>query len=251
MTNELLSGIVSLLETNHITIQELDAQLNPVSVGRKTVIDSLINEAGDTATNFVDDTKLMLAVIPNRLGVIAALQRALKSVFAELNEYVEANIPEIVEDSLTEERMLVLREQRKAAVDLFNNAYHLASSIAPGATELAKYAPIKHLRGRIGGTGAKGPRLKGSFVFSVDGVPVDGHRLTDVAKAAEVTVTELRDAISQHVPDFDYKMPPSQFAFVVNNKNVVATESITDAEPDDDDDDVAEDDDFDLSSLED
>ncbi len=226
-------------------IAEIDTQLDPQAAGKASVRNAAIEAAGDMAPQAEANIHTLLASQPENVvvGVVTHLLRSLKKEYgAKIDAYIEANVVDV--EPISEELANKLNAERTQLVAQAKVGRDFLIAYNIPEAELPK-VPSK--RGRAKGT-TMGPRLKGTFNFSVDGTPVDGHKLGDLAKVLEAaSVAEVRAAIEAANADFDFAEPPAEFSFTLNDKSVVAVQAQTDEteeEIEDNEPEVSSDDEF-------
>jgi len=183
------------------------------------------------------------------------LRKEMKAFDAKVKAYVDANTSEV--PTISDEESAKLREERKQAVaDANNLRTAVLTSARPWAEadgNLDKYFPeLTNPRG--GGTRKSAPRLKGSFIWSLDGRPIAGDKIEDLAKAVGVGRTELKIALNEYWKstkgtDFPFADAPDSWSFeftsgdtsdpeghTVYTINAARRESDTESDDDSDDD---------------
>lgn len=196
------------------------------------------------------------------LGVSTVIRRALKASDGTVKTYVEANKPAQVE--LPAELIESLRVARKAAVDAANLMRNVVSTTNAGwaETNLDAFMPALTNKRGVSGGRESFKRLKGAFLWTVDGTPVDGNKMKDlVAELGGVSSTDIKKQLAaQKGEEFDFADPPANFSFTVTHGdvddpnhvtyNVTAHLSVSDPEDSNDEDDSYEDEDVETTDVE-
>lgn len=230
-------------ETTITRIREIDSTLDPASAGRLTVINQAVAAAENSghAAILGELTTLLSSVDPQVLvGVVTDINRYLKKEYsAKVDEYVTENVVSV--EPVSDEVAAQLNDERSTLVTQAKAARDLLVAFGTSDDELSK-VPTK--RGRAKGV-ATGPRLKGTYNFSIDGTPVDGHKLGDLQKALEASsVAVVKDAITSANAEFNFAEPPEEFRFEFEGKVIVAKATNSDETDDEVEDNEPEADEF-------
>jgi hypothetical protein len=205
-------------------------------------------------------------------GMLYTISQNTAEYRAKMKEYIEAEQKRMPQQEIPEAEITALRDQRKDYVKAANALRVAVKTAAPAwadvdtgdrdkdgnvITQLDVIFPEqKNLRGS--GPRTKSPRLKGSFIWVVDDEPVDGEKVSDVAKAIGVSVLDFKNALianfKERGVEFDFDDPPKYFAFDLLHGNPDDPEGHTvykvkatrkDSDPESDSDDSDEDESFD------
>ncbi len=167
------------------------------------------------------------------LAIVTLVRRALRKVDSTVKTYVDAHKVEAVE--LPAEEVVSIRSDRKAAVEAANALRLAAKASDPafGASpDLDLHFPeFTNLRGAGPGTRTPSPRLRGSFAWAVDGKPVTGEKIADVARKIGVTGPEIKQALADYwhanyknaagePVDFPWADAPDSFEFTYTSGDV-------------------------------
>lgn len=221
LTRESLAPILTQAQETAKQIDSIDEQLNVEGSTKTRVLNAAADNVVDTFGSLADQVRSAIDEVHgvDRIGVIALIRRELSNFDEEVKKYVEDNKTE--GPTVSVEEQVRLREERKNLVGAITAIRDLLSRMAPDlVSEVPEY---KNLRGAVGGTGTRGPRLKGTWTFAVGGVEIAGRTLGDVKAAVGASsVADVRTAIQAAHPTFDFDDPPSSFSFEVNGKMVQA-----------------------------
>lgn len=226
-------------------INEIKDALDPESAGRAKVLNEAIRENEPEANSAEADLRTRLESLSDqaKVGVLSHLTRMIKREFGPfIDEFVKANMVEA--DPISEEEAKVLNDERNELVEQARAARGFLISFKVPESELPPVPQAR--RGRKPGQ-TLGPRLVGTFNWSVDGVAVNGTKLGDVQKELKAdSVQEVRDAIESAYENFDWKNPPATIEFDIEikdgekseTKKVVGRLAKDDTDTGDDDDDL-------------
>lgn len=239
-------------------IKAIDEKLAYESAGKTKVLNEAVNGVAENQDlqNFITNARNLIDQFhgAERIGIIVTLRRLLREedYEKEVNDYVNANVVKVEKPS--DEEIAELREKRKKAVNVAESIKNLIGQTHP--ERAAQLPEFKNLRGAVGKTGARGPRLKKDYNFVVDG-DIVGTTLGDVKDAVKAdSVKTLRGKIEEQNPNFDWDNSPSRFEFSFNDSDgkvhkIVASEKSNNespSDPGDDDDDTDNSDDEILNS---
>jgi hypothetical protein len=193
------------------------------------------------------------------VALVYLFRTAMSEQTKAAKEYLDANKTQTAE--LDEAVINQVRDERKEgvkacnalriAVQTTNPAWALMVEDEQVKMNLDRFFP-EQVNKRGAGPRAKSPRLKGSFIWTVDDDAVEGEKVADVAKAIGVTVGDFKTALltwmSEHNIEFDFNDPPKFFNFELIHGDandpdghtiykIRATRKDSDPEDDTDDDD--------------
>jgi len=226
--------------------------------GLSALTKAAITELGDVRANEIVSIVQGLLTSTNPaelLAVTSLIRRALKSSESTIKTYVDANKVEAA--ALDEATTKTLLEQRKTAVDAANMMRNVVETTNPAwfkeNGDVLMPAPTK--RRVSAGKRESFKRLKGAFLWTIDGTAVDGNKMADLVKElGGVSSTEIKRQLeAQKGEEFDFGAPPATFSFTFTNGDVDDPEHVTysitarrlDSDPEDstDEDDSYEEDD--------
>lgn len=182
-------------------IASLDEQLNTdggTGALARDAIAALGEPRSDQVTN--DITRMVDGLSgAELLAVDTLIRRVLRKVAGQVKTYVEANKTEAVE--LAPEVVADLRAQRKVAVEAANALRVAAKASDPTWANTddnldSVFPEFANLRGAGPGSRTPSPRFKGSYAWAIDGKPLTGDKIADVAKKIGVTNPELKNALN-------------------------------------------------------
>jgi hypothetical protein len=235
---------------NHARLEEIDAQLDPTTASKTKVLNGVVSAHQDTVDSAVKTFNDMLASFDAEriVAVVHSLRKEIRKHQDTVDTYVKEHTPENGEQvSLSPDQVNALNNERTELVNELRAGRAFITSMDPDAN-LPKISARQKGVKRAGG-----PRLKGTYNFSVDGEPVDGHTLSDVRKATDAeSVAAIRKAIldQNNANDEFWGQENERFEFTINGKRVVAKLAApSDSGDDDEDVDVDEDDDSDDDEL--
>lgn len=204
-------------------VADIDEQTGTDSGLTKSAVEALGAERVTEITAAVH--ALLTSTNPAELlGITTVIRRALKATDTTVKAYVEINKPAAVE--LPAEVQEQLRAQRKAAVDAANLMRNVVATTNPGWAEANLDAVMPALVNRRGAPGGKREsfkRLKGAFLWTIDGTPVDGNKMSDLVRELGngISSTDIRKQLAeQKGEEFDFAAPPATFTFTVTHGDV-------------------------------
>lgn len=233
-------------------IDEKKNQLDPSAAARSGILNQAVANSDSIVTNVVSqlESAFNSFTAEQIVGVSHALRKFLRKHNTTVETYVTERLPkENGQVKLTDEQEAAIREELDGLIDQAQAAYRFLAAADPAFKD-ANTMPSK---ARGAKRGAMGPRLKGTYAWAVDGNPVDGHKLGDVAKALEAkNVGEVRAEIEKAMGSDVWETAPNRIQFGFNGKTVIGVQTSSDSGDDgdepvntrsnDDDDDPFEDD---------
>ena len=227
---------------NHARLEEIDAQLDPTTASKTKILNGVVSTHQDVVDSAVKSFNDMLSTLDAEriVAVVHTLRKEFRKHQDTVDTYVKEHTPEGGETvTLSPEQVNELNNERTELVNELRAGRAFITSMDPDA-QLPKISARQKGVKRAGG-----PRLKGTYNFSVDGEPVDGHTLSDVRKATEAeSVAAIRKAIldQNNANDEFWGQENERFEFTINGKRVVAKLAAPSDSGDDDDVDIDEDD---------
>lgn len=239
LSREALEPVFVQAGTIRTQVEAIDDQINQEQAGPRRVRNQAADAVADQLSEFVKQVKAQIDELfgADRVGAVVLVNRILGDYTEEVKQYVEANVT-TNDVELSVEEQTKLRAQRKNLVDGMKAIRQSISVMAPDLLSDPAFAEIKNLKGAIGGTGSRGPRLKGAWKFEVNGTLIAGTTLTDVKNAVGVNgVPDVRAAIVASNPGFDWETRKN-FSFEMKNADGEVTHTVhattTESDPDED-----------------
>lgn len=249
-----VTRIEDLVKNNNESVSQCVPQV-------KKFMDESLNDEQRVAVataflKFIGDEVLKTLPKSNRIGIVQLMTNVTreKAFQNEIDQFIKDNTPKEV-PKLPDEEQLKLRLQRKELVETANLIRTLVGR--QEASKLEEMEEFTQTRmpsaGGNGGAGSRGVRLKGSFNFTITDnrtgqVISAGTSLTDVGRKLNVLVNgegnTIKTAVSQQIEGFDFKNPPDEWQFVIDNMTVRANRMVFTGTPipESDDSDDADDD---------
>lgn len=230
-------------------LEEIDSMLDPATASKTKVLNEATRRNQELVDNAVAEFNAKFSSLnAEQIAVIAtAVRKALKAHQNTVDAYVKENTPENGEaPKLDAEVVAALNAERTKVVLEAKAARSFVIQLDPSQAD-----SLPKITARAKGTKRTGgPRLKGTYNFSVDGEPVDGHTLSAVKTALEAeSVAAVRKAIAeQNGGEEIWGAERERIEFTFEGKKVVGKLTQSDSGEDDS---VDEDEDDDTSDDED